>query len=312
MRHHLSCLAIACCAASMSAPVAAVPAVDAVFAFGDSLTDLHNGFDRSGYPPNPLGTDGRASNGPLAIERLVLDLQLDPAHALFDFAVGGATTGVTGVLAQVDAFRSSLGGRPADPDGLYFVWAGGNDLLAQPALADAAVLPAVQNLETAVRRLYALGARLFELPLLPDLAGIPALRGASQSLRTDVAAATNRFDDELATRLAGLPAELPGARIVVVDTRTVQANLLADPVIAITDTTHPCYVNATTICADPEHHLFWDDTHPTTVVHSYWGDAFAAAVPEPATWALWLVGGLAIASQLRRKDHGVRSCLLPG
>jgi phospholipase/lecithinase/hemolysin len=71
----------------------------------------------------------------------------------------------------------------------------------------------------------------------------------------------------------------------------VRAQLLADPAVAITDTLHPWYVDAASICADPLHHLFWDDTHPTALVHAYWGRAFAAAAPEPSTWALWLAGG---------------------
>jgi phospholipase/lecithinase/hemolysin len=36
--------------------------------------------------------------------------------------------------------------------------------------------------------------------------------------------------------------------------------------------------------------LYWDDIHPTAPVHALWAKGFEAAVPEPSTWAMLLVG----------------------
>jgi phospholipase/lecithinase/hemolysin len=270
--------------ASSLAGIAQATPISAVYAFGDSLSQNGQNYAITHFPPPPY-FEGRSSNGPVAVERLATDKHL----SLFDYAVGGATTGATGVLAQVDTYRFRLGGQRADADGLYFIWAGGNDLLAGPDFS-AAITPAVDNLSTAVQRLYGLGARHFMLPLLPDLGAIPRLRQGGTAISAAASAATFQFDAALAARLHGLASGLPGSSILVFDTLQLQNALVADPArLGITNTRDAC-LHGALVCADPSQYLFWDDIHPTAVVHAYWGDAFAAAIPEPGGQALWIVG----------------------
>jgi phospholipase/lecithinase/hemolysin len=70
--------------------------------------------------------------------------------------------------------------------------------------------------------------------------------------------------------------------------------------------TDPCLVSGVSVCADPSQYLFWDSVHPTTAGHAVLGGAFAAAVPEPETYALML-GGLALIGLLSRRRSAAAS-----
>ena len=142
--------------------------------FGDSNVDNGNMFRLSGGTnPGPPNWRGRNSNGPVVVEYLAAAL----GARLEDHAVSGATTGrynlslwidpantriaPTGVLSQLDAFEKS-GGRlgPAD---IAMLWAGSNDLFgvrrSDAVDLNIRVASAAANLETAIERLRALGAR---------------------------------------------------------------------------------------------------------------------------------------------------------
>ncbi|WP_445245572.1 SGNH/GDSL hydrolase family protein, partial [Microcoleus sp. OTE_8_concoct_300] len=114
---------------------------------------------------------GRFSNGPVAVEVLATGL----GATLHDLAVAGAQTSTlgqlanTGMTSQLASFTASLGGGSADPNALYFVWGGANDLRAAGVNAAAAIAPTIVNLSTIVSSLYSLGARNFMLPNLPNL-----------------------------------------------------------------------------------------------------------------------------------------------
>ena len=175
--------------------VASAGPITSLYVFGDSLSDSGNAFLLTGgFPPAPYAQ--RASNGPVAVERLAFDLGLTLAPAALggtNYAVVGATTGPvqipgssppaftdniatithgqaalagTGLLNQVGAFINT--GPVANPDGsLFFVWAGANDFFIDPSLQGAA--NALTNIGTAIGALYADGARQFLIPNLPDL-----------------------------------------------------------------------------------------------------------------------------------------------
>jgi phospholipase/lecithinase/hemolysin len=61
------------------------------------------------------------------------------------------------------------------------------------------------------------------------------------------------------------------------------------------------------VCADPSKYYLWDGVHPTAGVHQALGQAFAQAVPvpEPAAWALSLVGVVITGALAQRRRAAV-------
>ncbi|MBU6401218.1 MAG: SGNH/GDSL hydrolase family protein, partial [Verrucomicrobia bacterium] len=147
-------------------------AFDAIYAFGDSLTDTGNN------PAPAVGYyQGRYSNGPLWIEYLSSDLGLtyDPIN---NHAESGAQS--AGVLLQAQQFVPPTNAAAA----LFAVWGGGNDFIQNfpqvftqgldDTFWNGVVTNAVSNLVAAVNILYADGARVVLVPNLVDLSRIPA------------------------------------------------------------------------------------------------------------------------------------------
>jgi phospholipase/lecithinase/hemolysin len=325
--------------AAVLAPALAIAApITSLYVVGDSLSDQGNGFILTGgaFPPSPY--DQRASNGSVAVEYLAsaLGVPLAPSEAGgSNYAVLGAATGPvaipslpplttengaaiqygqpalegTGLLSQAGALL--LSGPIADPNALFFVWGGANDLFINPSAATTA--SAISNLASVITSLYGGGGRQFLVPNLPDLSLTPSGLNLSPAQRAGLQALTIGFNVGLADALNGL-AVLPGIDIELFDTFGLFNAILANPgAFGFSNTTMPCVTGnlqvGGVVCADPGSYLFWDSIHPTTAAHQVLGNAFAAAVaepvpqpvPEPASIALLSLGlGLAAAARRRR------------
>ncbi len=275
-------------------------------------------------PPSPNGTTKYTNgNGPVAVEVLAANLGLSLTASLApsggtNFAVGGATTGTanfasdafvvsgipfypalanTGLQTQVADFQASLGGGPANPNALYVVWAGPNDVFLQGAAFDP--LASVGNIGNAIAALYGMGARSFFVPNMPDLGKTPAflpdpVGGPAATFATQV------FNALLAAMLAELEALLPGSHLIPFDTFSLLGAVVADPAaFGFLNATEPCLGIVT--CADPGSYVFWDEVHPTARAHAMLGASFTRAVPEPSTWATLAIGLLALAFTARRR-----------
>jgi phospholipase/lecithinase/hemolysin len=337
-RHAAALLAVSTICAAGQAGAAGF---SAVYAFGDSLSDWGNlygatlqAYGASGaLPQADAYWQGHFSNGPVAVEVLAQAL----GRPLVDFAFGGARTDFgpsyptalgtfyTGVQAQLTLHDNRPGGGGvADPNGLYFVWAGSNDLrgalggLLDPNLTpdekNAALLAASQsttdNLKSTVQHLYNEGARHFLLPLLPDFGLTPEgafaqaqIAGAGSLF--SLSAFSESFDAGLRAAYLGL--SLSGATVTVFDTLSAQRDVYAHPgTYGIGNVTTPCFTGyvgeAGTLCTTDftTTNMFWDKVHPSAATHAVLGGLMAAAVPEPATMLTMALGLVALLGWSRR------------
>jgi phospholipase/lecithinase/hemolysin len=312
----------ACCSSALLAASAAQAAdFSAEYVFGDSLSDNGNLASVFGTNfPNPPSFNNSFTNGPVAVQLLAESLGLSANAALWltsptpqgtNYAVGGATAAAgvdfpgtninINLPSQVDAYSAFESGR-ADPNALYVLMIGGNDVRNAALGAGAgAVTAGVQAELAAISTLSGEGAEHFLVVNVPNVGLIPEFTEADPPNPTQVADATmfsQLYDKELGDGLAGLDLGA-GGTLTDFDLYDYNAGLLAKAgELGFTNTTDPCYSNtpvsaaSNTGCstANIDSFIYWDDIHPTARVHALWAEGFEAAVPEPSTWAMLLVG----------------------
>lgn len=341
------CFGLAC-----AAPAAVAAPYTGFYVFGDSLSDTGNVAVVTGgaIPPAPY-VGGAFTNGPTWADRFAADSSLFTApqpplapgsllgNVGADYAWGGARTyghsnpaltPIAQLSAQINAFAIQHGS-VADPNALYALWIGANDMQdaiaaaatayatalaggATPAAAqlialpliDGAVTVAIHNIDAAIATLLALGADELLVANLPDLALTPRLAPAGALAHY----ASVTFNDALLDLLM----KRPGTAHLA-DIYGWFNGLLANPgAYGFTNTTAPCYTgddltfvpNTGTVCATPDNYVFWDTFHPTAavdaLVEGVMVNALAATIPEPALSALFAAGllGLGGARRARR------------
>lgn len=251
-----------------------------IFAFGDSLSDTGNIFAATGntFPPSPPYFNGRLSNGPLAVETLGnrLGLAVTPET---NFAIGGAKTGrdnigdtalikFGGLLDQIDRFTSAVGSRGANPQALYFVWAGGDDLISQPTDLTATVNQAVENIKTAVTALANLGAKNIVVVQNSNLGRTPfsLQTGSVDSLRNATLALNKKLESVLT------PLERKSdLNIVLSNLFPIGEDVAQNPSRFGFSNVVDAYLQGLVPrdpAADPNQFFFWDQLHPTTRGHN--------------------------------------------
>ncbi len=304
----------------ISGHVAAAP-FSTLYAFGDSLSDvgssdsavmsLYKTLGGNCDPSHlcPPYFDGRKSDGPVASEYL--------AGALFpsgvtaanfrSYAVAGANSGdsnsgfnaggllnLPGIQQEVGNYLEDAQGK-ADPNALYFLWGGANDYVGGDPAAKAA-----QNIAGYVSTLAGAGAKNILVPNLADLSLTPF--GQDDAVQAHAFSLT--FNSELATQLGNVQHEFPNTHIFSFDSYSLLNDVVqhADK-YGFTNASDPC-LTALFPCGNPDHHVWWDDFHPTTRAHEIIGTAFATAVPEPEVVSM-LIAGLVILGFVNAKRRRV-------
>ncbi len=288
LRFHFLPLVVVLCFAS--APAAANPFTQ-LFVFGDSLSDVGNVSQASfGIVPGSHYFGGRFSNGPNYSETLATGLNLSPlTHSRSggnNFAHGGAETDGNGGLIiqdvndQVDDFLAS---RTGDPNALYVVFAGANDLLS----GQTNVNVPVGNLITEIGRLITDGAQNLMVANLPLLGLTPRFNGDPIQL-ANMSQITSSFNATLASQLDTLELGTPSLNLFRLDVEQIISDVASNPALFgltnATDSAAPgldpgdLFYNENQIVPNPESYLFWDDLHPTTAAHAMLGQFALDAV----------------------------------
>lgn len=319
-------LSAVCLATGALAPAAlAAPIFTDLYVFGDSLSDTGNneivapGGDIPGTDFT-YGDNGRFSNGRVwaeyLSENLGLSSELEPSRAGGNnYAHGGASIDYgagpeTGLLTQYQHYLAGQGAGGSDPDALYVVWAGGNDLRVKigPGSDPFEVISqSMAGYQGMLLGLIEAGAEHVMVPNIPNLGRTPEAMAAGVSEQaTQLAWLWN-------SSLDGMLQELSmetSATIYAFDTFGFLESVFADAhTFGFTNLTEPCSSmegNQQISCANPEQYIFWDSLHLTTAVHELLGAQShklilartPAQVPLPATVWLLLPGLLLL--RLRR------------
>ncbi len=275
--------------------------------FGDSLSDTGNLASLQGKFPPPYD-ESRVSNGPIMVDILADLLLLDAAPSLHlvgppqgsNYAVAGAKAAGTRAIdlsAQVGSFLGPTGG-VASSTSLYLISIGGNDVRSArdtPSFrsAFAALRAAADSIAANIRTLIQAGAIHFLVVNSPDIGRIPETRLIADQLRDSRFAkqATIKsywFNYLLKQRLGAIKKNydvrltefeaIPFATDVTrnasgLDLINTDDNCFSSQALIFT----PACENG----ANLDRFFYFDEIHPTTVVHQRIGRALYAVVPVP-------------------------------
>jgi phospholipase/lecithinase/hemolysin len=296
MRTYLrSCLAVGL---AISLPVAAASAkpFSALVEFSGALSDNGNFASVHGQDPAPF-YQGRTTNGLTAGEVMAarLGLKADPSMHLIgkargtNFAVRDALAGGNGpddLPAQLDAYLKPRGGK-ADPDALYFVFIGGNDVLLAAVTpnddaSEAILRNAVSGIESGIRRLVSAGARQIFAPDFIDVSTAPAFRAAGPGAVARAGKLSAEYNQAFNAMLDRVEGELDFTLIRWSFDGFVRNVFQHADELGFTDTTDACTAMPRGQC-DTSRFIFLNEQFPTAKVHELIGTALALAVVTRAT-----------------------------
>ena len=320
-----------------AAPAVAGETYSRTVFFGDSLTD-------SGYfrpllvQQNPAAAIlGRFTTNPgLVWAEWLADYYGTDASANGNgqsgdnYAAGGAMVGTDrmgppfgltpSMATQAADYLAANGGR-ADPDALYTVWGGANDLFsiaANPAQAQQIIGAAVTSQVGIVGSLQAAGARYVLVPNIPDLGITPTFLAQGPAAAAQGTALASAYNQAL---YGGLSAS--GLRVIPVDAFTFLREVVADPagygLANVTGTACQPQVTAQSITCNPgsyvspgadQTYLFADGVHPSSAAHRAIADLALGMLEGPRQVAV-LPHSAAMTGRGRAERVGAQLAVAP-
>ncbi len=312
--------------ASTVAPSASAAQFSNVYVFGDSLSDAgyYRGFlTAAGVPANLVAIMGRFTTnpGPIWAELVAqyYGVALAPSNVSggTDFAQGGARVALSPgvstppgqaqrpVSTQVDEFLARTSGA-ADPNALYTVWAGANDVffnlgaLQAGAITQAQLQTNVLAAATAeigqIARLRNAGAQYIAVFTLPNIGGTPAFAG--NPLAGAITQLSAGYNTTLFTGLQGA-----GIKVIPVDTFSLFNQILANSAAyGFTNTTSMacgpfpggpatvtslfCYTGTLVAPNADQTYVFADSVHPTSAAHAITAQFVESLIEGPTQYSL--------------------------
>ena len=276
--------------------------------FGDSLTDGGYfspitkgslGLNESGQfttnPDNVWATSFAEQLGTTSVANTVGGAQTGN-----NYAIGGARAGVDivntdfGVNVPVASVNTQVNGylanKKVDPNGMYVVWGGANDLLAaaaNPANALNTISSAAGSQVTAIKALKDNGANYILVPNIPDIGLTPTAIAAGAGFQSSGTMLANLYNQ---TMYSGAAAT--GANIIPLDTFSLLQQVAANPnAYGFTNMTQAaCTTASSLLCGSSnlvtpganESYFFADGIHPSGRAHQLIADYASAVVTAPS------------------------------
>ncbi|MET3931401.1 MULTISPECIES: autotransporter domain-containing protein [Lysobacter] len=330
---------LAAALALATAPAFAQDYSQTVF-FGDSLTDA--GYFRPAIIAQAGSAGallGKFTTNPGLVWSEQLATELGTNASPFNaggtnYAIGGAmvSTDRAGLTAQLPTLsvRSQItrylaaNGGAADPNALYTVWGGANDLFAAaaaPASAQAIVGAAVTGQVTNVMTLQNAGAQYILVPNVPDLGITPQFRAQGAAGAAAGTALATGYNNGLYAGLASA-----GARFIPVDTFHLLQEIVANPApYGFTNTTGTAcnpQITAQSITCNPvtpgsmvspdaaNTYVFADGVHPSSRAHEIVADYALSLLEAPRQIAV-LPHSEAMVGRARAERVGAQAATRP-
>jgi outer membrane lipase/esterase len=305
--------------------------------FGDSLTDGGYfspitqgklGIKESGqFTTNPDNVWARSfaeQLGTTAVPIVYLGNQ-----AGNNYAIGGARAGkdivntdfgvnvpVASVNTQVTGY---LANKKVDPNGMYVVWGGANDLLAaaaNPANAINTISSAAGSQVAAIKALKDNGANYILVPNIPDIGLTPTAIAAGAGFQSSGTMLANLYNQ---TMYSGAVAT--GANIIPLDTFSLLQQVAANPkAYGFTNMTQKaCNTSSSLLCGSSnlvvpganESYFFADGIHPSGRAHQMIADYASAVVAAPSLIGVLphiaTTAGLATSERLQSHINQIQS-----
>ena len=304
-----SLLAVALAVAAAPALAADSPYSQTIF-FGDSLTDSGHFRPALVQAVGPNGALlGRFTTNPgLVWSEYLAEYYGTGATSAnqggTNYAVGGARVGtstsgalgpIPSMTSQLSTYLSANGGR-ADPNALYTVWGGANDLFA--VVAGANPITTIGGAVTAqvgiIGQLQNAGARYILVPTVPDLGVTPSFRAQGPAN----AAAGTQLASTYNTALFGA-INTAGLRVIPLDTFTLLREIVASPAEYgfgnVTGTACNPQITASSVTCSPlnyatpnaaDVYAFADGVHPSSKAHDILSQYAVAILEGPRQIAL--------------------------
>ena len=307
--------------------------------FGDSLTDGGYfspitqgklGIKESGQfttnPDNVWATSFAEQLGTTSVANTVGSAQTGN-----NYAIGGARAGVDivntdfGVNIPVASVNTQVNGYLAnnklDPNGLYVVWGGANDLLAaaatgNPASAVNIISLAAKSQVDTINTLKNNGANYILVPNIPDIGLTPTAIAAGAGFQSSGTMLANLYNQSMYNG-----AVATGANIIPLDTFSLLQQVTANPTAyGFTNVTQPaCTTASSLVCGSSnlvvpganESYFFADGIHPSGRAHQLIADYASAVVTAPSLIGVLphiaTTAGLATSERLQSHINKIQS-----
>jgi outer membrane lipase/esterase len=288
--------------------------------FGDSLSDSGNIALAQGLP---AGNSFTTNPDPVAAEIIAAAFGLPGGPSLaggFNFAWGGSCVRAVGpclnpvprIPTQVTQYLTANGG-VADPNALYSIWGGANDIFAtltlDPLNAQANTVAAATSYVQQIGRLQAAGANYIVVYNLPNLGATPQFAGTANA--SSVSQITVVYNSALSTGLSSL-----GNGIISINTFGLISEITANPgLYGFTNVTgQACGVGSSSVACGPagsglpfgyapgtnDTWLFADGVHPTGAAHRILANVVLSTIAAPIQISYAGEGGAQIADNHSR------------